>query len=166
MATVANTIVDDSEQIARIVSKEWVIDGVLMPQAFELAPKETYLSVNRTCIDSYDEDVSRFVKSHLQYLSEDGLSYSRALLSVADVRAIKVSYEDTVLQIGVEVEPRATHTPSHAGIFVRSEGMNIVLGKQLPGHTVPEGISAEMVLQQVQWELYYLANLQKCQLKP
>ena len=109
--------------------------------------------------------MKRFLKTHPQYVSEDEASYSCATLNVVDVRGIKVSYEDKVLQIGVEVEPRATHTPSHAGIFVRSDGVNVVLGRQLSGQTVPDGVSAEMVLQQVQWELYGLANLQKCQMK-
>ena len=166
MGNDTKNIVDDSEQVARIVSKEWMIEGVLMPQAFEFAPRETYLSVNRPCVDTYKEDVSQFVMRHPQYLSEDGVSCSCAMLSVADVRATKVIYEDEVLLIGVEVEPRSAHTPSHAGIFVRSNGRNVVAGRQMPGQRVPEGVSAEIVLQYVQWELYALAHLQKCPLKP
>ena len=51
-----NNVADD-EQVARIVSLEWVIDGELQLAAFALAPRETYLSVNRPIVETYDEDV-------------------------------------------------------------------------------------------------------------
>ena len=59
-----NSMVADDEQVARIVSHEWVIDGELQLAAFALAPRETYLSVNRPIIDTYDEDVLQFVSAH------------------------------------------------------------------------------------------------------
>ena len=50
-------MVADDEQVARIISHEWVIDGELQLAAFALAPRETYLSVNRPIVETYDEDV-------------------------------------------------------------------------------------------------------------
>ena len=113
MADIVQNTVSDDELVARIVSKEWVIEGTLMPQAFELAPKETYLSVNRLSVASYEDDVCKFVKNHPLFLSDDSRTYQRAVPL---------------------------------------------------GNTLPEGISAEMVLQQIQWELLELAELQECKI--
>ena len=155
-------MVADDEQVARIVSHEWVIDGELQLAAFALAPRETYLSVNRPVIDTYDEDVLQFVSSHPNYLGENKQSYKRALLEVKGVRAISVVKDGMRLNANVEVEPRDSHTMSHAGIFVRVEGKNVVLGKQLPEGQLPYNVSEEYLLQQVQWELLELAELQEC----
>ncbi|MBO6254221.1 MAG: hypothetical protein J6O49_11295 [Bacteroidaceae bacterium] len=163
MADIVQNTVSDDELVARIVSKEWVIEGTLMPQAFELAPKETYLSVNRLSVASYEDDVCKFVKNHPLFLSDDSRTYQRAVLGVSNIRVVKVLYNGDPLQIDVEVEPRDAHTLSHAGIFVKSGGKNVVLGRPL-GNTLPEGISAEMVLQQIQWELLELAELQECKI--
>ena len=113
-------IVADDEQVARIVSHEWVIDGELQLTAFALAPRETYLSVNRPIVETYDEDVLQFVSTHPYYLDEKNQSYKRALLEVKGVRAISVE----------------------------KNGMR--------------HISEEYLLQQVQWELLELAELQDC----
>ena len=96
-------MVADDEQVARIVSHEWVIDGELQLAAFALAPRETYLSVNRD-----------------------------------------------------------NHTKSHAGIFVRVNGKNVVHGRLLPEGQLPYNVSEEYLLQQVQWDLLELAELQEC----
>lgn len=154
-------VVEDSEEIARIVSSEWIVDGELQQAAFVLNPKETYLSVNRTGIDSYEDDVRNFVSTHKSFQFDGGKSYKRALLSVLDVRSIKVFDEDNQqLNINVEVEPRPTRNKSHAGIFVRSDSTNII-----PNRKVPEGLeqkvdSIDSVLQDVRWELLKLAELQ------
>lgn len=39
-------IVDDNEVIARILHKDWVVDGQLQIFAFVLRPNESYISVN------------------------------------------------------------------------------------------------------------------------
>lgn len=157
-----NSMVADDEQVARIVSHEWVIDGELQLTAFALAPRETYLSVNRPVIDTYDEDVLQFVSSHSSYFDEKKQSYKRALLEVKDVRAISVEKDGLRLNANVEVEPRDSHTKSHAGIFVRVEGKNVVHGRLLPEGQLPYNVSEEYLLQQVQWDLLELAELQEC----
>jgi hypothetical protein len=71
------TKVADEEQVARLVSQEWVVDGVLQVAAFVQAPRETYLSVNRLSIDSYSEDVRHFIESHPNYhnVAEDSCCF-------------------------------------------------------------------------------------------
>ena len=157
-----NSMVADDEQVARIVSHEWVIDGELQLAAFALAPRETYLSVNRPIIDTYDEDVLQFVSAHPYYFDEKKQSYKRALLEVKAVRAISVEKDGLRLNAHVEVEPRDSHTKSHAGIFVRVNGKNVVHGRLLPEGQLPYNVSEEYLLQQVQWDLLELAELQEC----
>jgi hypothetical protein len=157
-----NSMVADDEQVARIVSHEWVIDGELQLAAFALAPRETYLSVNRPIIDTYDEDVLQFVSAHPYYFDEKKQSYKRALLEVKAVRAISVEKDGLRLNANVEVEPRDSHTKSHAGIFVRVNGKNVVHGRLLPEGQLPYNVSEEYLLQQVQWDLLELAELQEC----
>ena len=157
-----NSMVADDEQVARIVSHEWVIDGELQLAAFALAPRETYLSVNRPIIDTYDEDVLQFVSAHPYYFDEKKQSYKRALLEVKAVRAISVEKDGLRLNANVEVEPRDSHTKSHAGIFVRVNGKNVVHGRLLPEGQLPYNVSEEYLLQQLQWDLLELAELQEC----
>ena len=155
------TKVADEEQVARLVSQEWVVEGVLQVAAFVQAPHETYLSVNRLSIDSYSEDVRQFVKAHPKYYNASDDSYMRALLDVADIRAISVEVDGLKVDANVEVEPRELHTRSHAGIFVRVKGRNVVPGRQLPNGQLPYNVSEEMLLQRVQWELHDLAEFQR-----
>lgn len=56
--------VSNHENVARILSKEWIIDGTLSNVAFSLRSNETYISVNRPAIDSYDSDVAAFIEKH------------------------------------------------------------------------------------------------------
>ncbi len=156
--------VADEELVARIVSQEWVVDGELQVAAFVQAPSETYLSVNRLSIDSFNEDVRQFVTAHPKYHNAEDDSYLRAVLSVADVRAISIEVDELMIDANVEVEPRDKHTPSHAGIFVRMKGKNVVPGRQLPTGQLPLNVSEEMLLQMVQWELHDLSELQECKL--
>ena len=159
-----NSKIDDSEDVARMISSEWIVDGILQQTAFMLNPKETYLSVNRPCVDSYEEDVSKFVSNHERFRFEND-SYKRALLSVLDVRSIKV-YNDSeeLLNVNIEVEARNVHTKSHAGIFVRSGSTNIIPERQLPEEVASKHVSVDMVLQDIRWGLLELAELQECKI--
>lgn len=158
------SVVSNEEQVARIISREWMADGVLLPIAFALRPKETYLSVNRLCIESYDEDVKKFVKSHESYQTLAGDAYFRALLDVGNVRSIQITNEGKPIEITVEVEPRDLHVKSHAGIFVKAEDKNIVPGKSLADDALQVGVSSEFVLQKFRWKLLDLAVFQRCKL--
>ena len=137
----------------------------MLYSAFAFAPNETYLSVNRISVETYDLDVRNFVMSHPAYqVAESSLSYRRALMNVSDINSIKIINEDEELAVNVEVEPRDTYTKSHAGIFVRTNGQNIVSGRKMPPETLPVGVSVDMVLQEVQWKLKDLSTLQVCNL--
>lgn len=157
-------VVDDNEKIARIVSKEWIVDGELQQTAFVLKPRETYLSVNRLSVHSYAEDVANFVSNHPKFLFEEN-SYQRALLSVSAVRAIDVFDEaGEKLDINVEVEAREAHVKSHAGIFVRSDSTNIIPERMLPDEMISKDVSVNTVLQDIRWGLLELAELQECKI--
>ena len=94
---------------------------------------------------------------------DNGNSYRIASISVSDIRAISVYNEDNQeLNINVEVEPRDTHTKSHAGIFVRLGEINIIPNRQLS--EFPKTVSTDMVLQEVRWGLLDIAQLEKCNL--
>ena len=103
-------IVDNSETIVRILHRYWVVDGVLQTNAFALDEGETYISVNRPIIDSCESDISSFVRNHPLYrVSGTDCKYRRAEMSVADVRALSVSFEGKNADVSVEVEPRDAH---------------------------------------------------------
>ena len=159
-----NNIVASDEKIARLISKEWILDGNLLVTAFALAPKETYLSVNRLAVDSYESDVREFVSKHANFQGDNVSTYNRALLNVGDVRNIDVVFDNEKLDVDVDVEPRDIHTKSHAGIFVRTDKQTVIIGRELFKGSVPEGVSAENILQEVQWSLKDIAELQQCKL--
>ncbi len=156
--------VSSEEKIARIVSNEWILDGELLITAFALAPKETYLSVNRPIIDTYESDVREFVSKHVDFQYDNGASYHCAIMNVGEVRNIDVVFNDIKLNVNVEVEPRDSHTKSHAGIFVKTAQQNVIHGRELFGGSVPAGISADDILHEVRWALHDIAELQKCKL--
>lgn len=56
--------ISGDETVARILHRDWVVDGVLQISAFSLRQNETYISVNRPIIESFDEDISDFVSSY------------------------------------------------------------------------------------------------------
>lgn len=152
----------DSEAIVRIIRQEWLVDGVLQQSAFTLKPQETYLSVNRPAVDTYDADVQSFVSSHASFQFDNGKKYRCASMQVSGVRSIKVLDErNQPLAVEVEVEPRDAHTKSHAGIFVRTGAQNVLPGRSLMGTSVPEAVSVDMILQDVRWELLALSTLEQ-----
>ena len=153
--------VPSEENVARILSKEWFVKDKLLSVAFALDAGETYLSVNRPAIDTYDSDVSTFVKKHSSY-AFDNESYKRALLNVGDVRSVRVEVGSTQMMTDVEVEPRDTHTKSHAGIFTRFQNANIKKGQILKAGPTAEEISADTVLLEVRKELLALSTVEDC----
>ena len=155
--------VPSEESVARILAKQWFVKGKLTSFAFALEHGETYLSVNRLAIDTYDNDVSSFVKNHADYAFE-GNCYKRALLNVGDIRGIDVKVDDTQMKIDVEVEPRDTHTKSHAGIFTRFQNKNIKNGQLLKAGPTSVEISADTILLEVRQELKRLSLLEECKM--
>jgi hypothetical protein len=153
-----STTVDFSEKVARILSTEWLVDGQLMNIAFTLLEGETYISVNRPVISTYDSDVAGFVAKHGKYLFGTD-SYKRAILCVSDIRDIKVDAFGEPLKINVEVEPRDSHTKSHAGIFTRYENKNVKRGDTLS--ILEKEVSADDVLIKVRTQLLNMSTVEQ-----
>ena len=53
-------IVSSDENVARLISSEWMQEGILQPVAFTLDENESYLSVNRPVVETYDTDVASY----------------------------------------------------------------------------------------------------------
>lgn len=153
-----STTVGSSEKVARILSTEWFVDGQLMNVAFTLLEGETYISVNRPAISTYDSDVAGFVTKHGKYLFGTD-NYKRAILSVSDIRDIKVDAFGEPLKINVEVEPRDNHTKSHAGIFTRYENKNVKRSDTLS--LLEKEISADDVLIKVRTQLLNMTTVEQ-----
>ena len=155
--------VSSEENVARILSKEWFVRGKLTSVAFALEQGESYLSVNRTAIDTYDSDVAMFVKNHNSYAFDDS-TYKRALLNVGDVRGIDVKVDHVEMKIDVEVEPRDIHTKSHAGIFTRIQDKNIKKGQLIKAGPTAEEVSGDIVFLEVRKQLKSLSSVEDCKI--
>ncbi len=149
-----STTVDSSEKVARILSTEWFVDGQLMNIAFTLLEGETYISVNRPVISTYDSDVAGFVAKHGKYLFGTD-TYKRAILCVSDIRDIKVDAFGEPLKINVEVEPRDSHTK----IFTRYENKNVKRGDTLS--ILEKEVSADDVLIKVRSQLLNMSTVEQ-----
>ena len=156
-------LIPSEESVARILSEEWFVKDKLLSFAFALEAGETYLSVNRPAVETYDSDVSTFVKKHPSY-AFDNTCYRRALMNVGAIRGIDVKVGETKMKIDVEVEPRAAHTKSHAGIFTRFQNANIKKGQLLKAGPTSEEVSADTVLLEVRKELLDLSTVEECKL--
>ena len=155
--------VSDNECVARILSRKWVNDGIIMHMAFTLRVKETYISVNRPSVSSYFDDVSSFVSSHPDFYSDDmQTGYQRALLNVGDIRTIDVEVGGEPLNVSVEVEPRDTFAKSHAGIFTRHDGVILKCGVPLSAEGMEKNVSSDDILLEVRAQLLDIAKLETC----
>lgn len=159
-------IIDSKESIARLLNQEWIVSGVLQQTAFQLRPGETYLSVNRTSIETYNSDVAEFIDEHPNFKTgSDCNTYCRALMNVGEVRGMELSFKGNTLNVNVEVEPRATHTKSHAGIFARFQGKNLKGGQNfLTDAKYNEPISVPDILQKMRWRLLSLSKMEECEI--
>ena len=153
-------IIQESEDVARLVDNEWIVNGRLQLTAFALRRGETYISVNRVSVSSYNEDVASFILTHPSYSKSKGY-YNRAILSVKDIRSIAVEIDSEMLSVDVEVEARSRNIASHAGIFVRHNGKNIKTGNQVVIKKQSLGISADDILLDVRMSLLRIANLEE-----
>lgn len=163
---ISPSLIDDSETVARILHRDWVVDGQLQIYAFTLRQNETYISVNRLSVSSFENDVHDFIVAHPAYIYRAGsntLSFRLAELNVGDVRKITVELGDSAIDLSVEVESRDSHTKSHAGIFTRIKGQNVKGGMHREvvldkGKTVP----IEAIQLKVQYALLDLSKLEEC----
>ena len=162
-----SSYISDTEDVARLLHPSWVVDGVLQHYAFVLRRNETYISVNRPAVSFYTADVTSFVENHPTfYVDKSQTEYMRALLRVGDVRLSKVTIDDIVLNIDVEVEPRDAFTKSHAGIFTRYEGQNLKVGDTVSIESSENEVSTDDVLLEVRSHLLDLARMEICKLPP
>lgn len=162
----AATIID-SENVARILSNKWVVDGVILHMAFTLREGETYISVNRPSVATYQEDVSTFVATHPDfYLDDNHFAYQRALLNTGKVRSIVVLVDEKPLNVSVEVEPRDVFTKSHAGIFTRLDGTILKPGKIVPVEGLEKDVPVDDILLEVRSQLIDRAQLEQLSFKP
>lgn len=163
MSEMVKSTVSNEEDVARILSKGCVKNGVVQHTAFTLREGETYISVNRLAIPSFDSDVASFVRSHKNFLISDNdiKSYQRAVLRVGKIRAISVVVDDKPLSVDVEVEPRDLFTKSHAGIFTRHDSKNLKTGGTIAVGE-EKNISVDMVLLKVRLALVRLSSMETC----
>lgn len=159
------TIISDSENVIRILRRDWFDDGKLMHIAFALRKGETYLSVNRTAVDSFRTDVSFFVKTHPDYMFGDSeLEYCCANLNVGEVRNTYVTLDERNIDIDVEVEPRNAIVKSHAGIFVRYGNMYLKMGSSIVVEDGNAVVSVDDILLKVRLQLLRKARCQRIKL--
>lgn len=160
---IAQDVINSEENVVRILSKGWVVNGTLQHTAFMLRDGETYISVNRPAVDSYVSDVASFVKGHKSFITTQGniISYQRAILNVGDIRNIVIKIEDQPLAVDVEVEPRDVFTKSHAGIFTRFNNNNVKTGSTL-AVSQEKNLSADVVLLKVRLALVRLSSVDTC----
>ena len=155
-----------SEKIVRLLNRIWIVEGELQPAAFVLNAGETYLSVNRPAVATYESDVDDFISKHPAFCVRSSQKmYYRASLSVGDVRNIGCLIGDERLQIEVDVEPRSMHYQSHAGIFTRVDGVTIKAEKSIAYPGSKYGVSSEPILMKLRFELLRLSNVELCPVK-
>ena len=109
--TACMNFVADYEDVARMhFSPLFICDGVLSQKAFtlEVASNESYISVLRPSITSFEADIAGIKK-------EGNMLYGYALLNVGEIREVRIEYSEP---IRLDVLPRnAGRRKSHAGIF-------------------------------------------------
>lgn len=157
------SFISSEEEVIRILSNDWVVNGALQQTAFVLRDGETCISVNRPAVTSFPTDIISFVKTHKNFVSTKNgdLYYQRAKLNVGDVRNITVLIDNAPLAIDVEVEPRDIFTKSHAGIFTRRDNITIKNGDTLVINQ-EKNISADMILLKVRLALLHISTVETC----
>lgn len=151
--------IDKSESVAILLSNLWFDEGFLLPVAFLHRIGESYISVNRPIVDSYDRDVESFLscKPDFCYLHR---MYRRAMLNVGEISDIKIEVGDTMTFADVEIEPRTDYKLSHAGIFVRYKNLNLKRGKKIKIASLKEEVSVDPILLEFRTELLERANVE------
>jgi len=132
-------MMDDKENVARLLKNLWFYDGELSPAAFNLRPQihESYISVLRESCDSFLKDVKVVTHGKCPVL------YAR--LNVGELRGLQVdSLEDDVC-FDVKIVDN-TFLSSHAGIFIYINSQQIVGGEPLESYELRHGVSADSVL--------------------
>lgn len=151
--------ISNNEDVTRTIHPEWMVRGQLQLSAFALQPGETYISVNRPIIPTYNDDIKDFILSHPSFIVEGG-HYHLARMNVGKIRAIEITIGSSTLVADVDVEARAMHTESHAGIFTRFEGKNIKTGQIIKVEKQEKGVSSDDVLMDLRFSLLSMATME------
>lgn len=79
MNSAQTSTISGDETVVRVLHRDWFVDDELQIFAFALRQDETYISVNRPIIESFDDDISDFIANHPEYLaSDDANTYKRS----------------------------------------------------------------------------------------
>lgn len=155
--------ISSAELVVRLLNRIWIVEGELQPAAFVLNAGETYLSVNRPAVASYESDVDDFISKHPAFCVRSSQKmYYRTSLSVGAVRHIGCLIGNERLEVDVDVEPRSMHYQSHAGIFTRVNGVTVKAEKSIFYTGSKYGVSSEPILMKLRFELLRLSNVELC----
>lgn len=148
-------MISDTENVARaIFSPRMIINGELQPEAFSLRShlNEDYLSVMRTSVTTWLDDIKLIPQGKNRQL------YGYAEMNVGEIRGIQL--KDVVYDVE-EVPAEATN--SHAGIFIKVKGENLVGGKKLD--CIQDDEAQDFMLLAIQRELVDIAQKGLCQIQ-
>lgn len=138
----------DSENVARaIFSPRMIVDGILIPAAFELREsiKESYLSVMRTSIPSWKDEIKLIPQRKNRQL------YGYSIMNVGEVRALKLN------DVEYDVQAFPTETMrSHAGITISYKGKQLQGGVHL--ESLDPGMTEDFLLLAIRSQLTTLAQ--------
>lgn len=156
--------VSDKENVARILCREWFEGDKLLNVAFALRYRETYLSVNRPAIETFNDDIAFFIKTHSLYAFDEDNTFCRlATMNVGGVKNIKVELDGKNVDIDVTVEPRDTKIQSHAGIFTRYNDCNLKMGDTI--NIQQEAVPVDDILLKVRLRLMRLVSVEQHKIK-
>lgn len=143
-------MITNEENVARaLFSPRMILDGKIIPAAFELreAISETYLSVLRTTIDTWKDEMMLIPQRKNRRL------FGYALMNVGEIRNIKL--RDVVY----DVQPYPTETmKSHAGITITYKDQPLQGGRHI--EPLPAGMTEDFLLLAIRSKLTALAQRQ------
>ena len=141
-------MIEDWEHVARVIfSPKIIYKGRLLAEAFELRAqlREDYVSVLRMAVDGWMNDMYGIPERRNRAL------YGYADMNVGEIRALRLRM--------VEFDVKETNYEmirSHAGIFIRVNGEQLIGGQHLT--TLPEGASEDFILLAIKQQLALLAQ--------
>lgn len=140
----------EKENVARLMKKIWICDGVISSAAFNLRPqiRETYISVLRECVDTFAIDIKKICK-------ESPVIY--ALMGTDDIQSLRIDTLEDDIKFSVKVVDNI-NIKSHAGIFITINGQQLVGGEPFESLEIKRGMSADCVLLEIRKAIAKLAS--------
>lgn len=140
--------IGNQENVARIIfSPKMIYKGKLLPAAFELRIQihEDYLSVLRTSISSWQEEMCRIPNR------KNRTAVGYALLNVGEIRSL--SYADIVYDV---LDKSSETILSHAGITITYQSTPIIGGLNIENLDASE--SEDFIRMAIRYKLVKLAQ--------